>query len=114
MQPDNVASTVIVARPENRPAEVMPRLELKRQSWYVNVAVRAARTWLQVFTALMGAALVVPAVIPSELRGFVLMPIIDQMIIAAQFALLPTFMAVLQNLGELLGRLDVSHPEARG
>lgn len=87
---------------------------IKRQAWYTNVLVRAARTWLQVFLALMAGATVIPAAIPETMQGFVLMPVAQQALVAAQLAALSASISILQNLAEILTKLDARSPEFRG
>lgn len=106
--PVPVATVVVDRRGEERPVEV------RVQAWWLNIAVRAGRTFLQVFLALIGGAQIVPAAIPDSMAGFVLLPFAQQAAVAAQLALLAAVVATLQNLAEILSRLDVGAPELRG
>lgn len=105
MNPMTPPTAVAVDRPG--PARI------QKMNPAVIVGVRVARTYLQVFVALMGAALAAPAVLPPEMRGWVLLPIASQAAVAAQLALLPAILCLIQNVLELLAKLDATAPEMR-
>ncbi len=78
-----------------------------------SVLVRAARTYLQslvAFLAVVGLGIEVGA-IDDAVR---LAPFAAKLILAAELAVAPTVVALLQNGLEVLRKLDVSHPELRG
>lgn len=74
------------------------------------VAIRTARTYLQSLLGFLGAAVV--GAIPTD-------PLDPpdawaKLATAAGLALFPAVISCLQNILELLGRLDVTQPELRG
>jgi len=74
------------------------------------VAVRTLRTYLQSFLGFLGATVI--GAIPTD-------PLdpqtaLQRIVLAAGLALFPAFVSLVQNLLEILARLDVTQPELRG
>lgn len=78
------------------------------------MAIRALRTYVQTLAGLTFAFLIVPVapIVPGP-ATYVLAPIVGAFLVAAQYALLPAVAALLQNLVELLTKLDQSYPQMR-
>lgn len=106
--------------PDERPEAVVVEREgdakpkVKTLAWYTAIAVRVGRTYLQNLAGILIPILIIPGEMPS-LAGttYVLGPFIAKGLIAAQYALFPAIIALLQNAIELLTKLDQSHPEWR-
>ncbi len=74
------------------------------------VAIRTVRTYLQSLLGFLGATAI--GAIPSD-------PLDPQnagqrILLAAGLALFPAFVSLVQNILELLAKLDVTQPELRG
>lgn len=80
--------------------------------WYQALAVRTLRTYLQALVGFLGAAFVLPGVLPDA-TGMLLGPYADRALVAAQLAALPAAMSLLQNALELLSKLDATNPGLR-
>lgn len=89
-------------------------ITIKKLPWWQVILVRVARTYFQTLAGLAAAFLVVPGA-PSPMGGnvYVLGPVAAALLIAAQYALMPAVLALLQNIVELLGKLDQRAPEWR-
>lgn len=117
--PSEFGSTVVVARPENRELEGATLLDIKRQSWYANVGIRAARTFLQSFVAL-GSILFVATMVTDLsnyeqwLQTAFLLSFGKKVLICLIVAFVTALWSVAQNLLELLTKLDSKKPELRG
>lgn len=82
--------------------------------WYAMIGVRVARTYVQTLIGLTAIFLVIPADLPAPVQAsFVLGPIVVKCVVAAQWALVPAFVALLQNVYEILAELDIRKPELR-
>lgn len=91
----------------------LPDVLIKTMTPIAQVLVRAARTFLQ---SLVGFLFVVVAARPLAENLGVMIPapdFLDALKIAAGFAVAPTVISFLQNLIELLARVDESFPKAR-
>lgn len=78
--------------------------------WWQRVAVRAARVYVQ---GLIGFLLANATGLGDNLG----VPITDftvALVVSAKLALAPAVLSLLQNTAEILGKLDVTLPEARG
>ena len=92
--------------------EAAGTIEVRPMPWYAAIGVRVVRTYLQALVGFIGAAFVLPAVLPDG-SGLVLGPYADRLVTAAQLAALPAFMSLLQNALEILGKLDATNPQLR-
>lgn len=82
--------------------------------WYWMLGVRVLRTYLQTLIGLTAIFLVIPSEIPAPVQAsFVLGPIVVKFVVAAQWALVPAFVALLHNLYEIVSKLDINRPELR-
>lgn len=104
---DTTPKVVVVDRPGIEAPIVVPL------PWWQMVLVRTTRTYLQALVSFLGAAFLVPGVLPAA-TGLVLMPYGDRFLVAAQLAALPAVIAAVQNLLEVLAKLDTSAPQLRG
>jgi hypothetical protein len=113
------APTVVVAERPELPTDTVARtpagmadLRVVVMNGAAMVAVRAARTFLQVFVAaLIGAAAgpsvpVVSDALPPSQAG-------ERLLAAVYLAAIAALISAAQNAAELLGKLDSSHPELR-
>ena len=107
------ASTIVVARDD------ITRVEIKPQRWYVNIAVRAVRTFLQAFVGFgsilfVGMLVIDPTNYEQWLQLAFLLSFGKKVAACAVVALVIALWSVAQNLVELLTKMDVAKPELRG
>jgi hypothetical protein len=89
-----------------------PNVETRVLPWWKLVVVRALRTAIQTFLASMGVAMVGP-VVPGLSDLFGLSAFYEKALLAVVVAIIAAVFSALQNIWELLGKIDQSHPELR-
>lgn len=103
----DAVKTLVTARADDDAPVVVQTI-----TWWQIMLVRGARTYLQSLVGFLGAAFVLPAVLPDA-SGLVLGAYGDRFLVAAQLAALPAVMSLLQNGLELLSKLDATNPGLR-
>lgn len=89
-------------------------VDVKPVPWYEIVGVRTIRSYAQTLLGLSAIFMIIPTELPAPIQpSFVLGPIVARLIVALQWALVPAFIALLQNIVELLTKLDESFPRLR-
>ena len=115
VQPDKVMMTADATTPAS--GTILPTavgkadVEVIAVTWWAQVLIRVARTYLQslvgfVLAVESGAAAGVGLSMPAN-------DFVERLIVAASMAAAPAAMALLQNAIEILSRLDRSAPQMR-
>lgn len=110
-----MAETIVIDR--DIPANTA--ILIKPQKWYINILVRAGRTFLQSFVALgsilFAATLVVDVANYDQwLQTAFIISFGKKVLVCFVVALVTALWAVAQNLLEILTRLDETNPQMRG
>lgn len=84
-----------------------PNIIVKVVQPIVIVLVRASRVFLQTLLGLLTAGLVTPKALPAQ-------DFVHLLVLCASLSLAPAVVCILQNLVELLTRLDQSYPTLAG
>jgi hypothetical protein len=110
-EPIKVLVTERAAAPDDKTVLATPKIdqsnvEVVTMSWWQQVAIRGARTYIQSLVGFILAGQTGALNLPAKDFASLLWT-------AAGLALAPTVVSLLQNATEILARLDVNKPQVR-
>lgn len=107
--PDEI-KTVVTEREKLTTQKQLDEVEIISMPWYRIVLVRAGRVYVQ---GLIGFLTANTSGATEAVTGIPMGDFKDKLIIALSLAIAPAVLSLLQNTGELLAKLDQSHPKLR-